>query len=121
MTTHAGYARGERRRSIDGSYQAQTREKFSAYAAAWVERYRGNGRRGFTENTREEYRRGLVRYAIPRLGKLVFEQAATGERPSLERLVDVAMESTQRESGVQHELRGRQMADGTRTCRSSAR
>jgi hypothetical protein len=58
----------------DGSYQPQTREKFATYASAWVERYRGNGRRGFTENTREEYRRDLQRYALPRLGNLRLEQ-----------------------------------------------
>jgi integrase len=58
----------------DGSFQAQTRERFAEYAAAWVERYAGNGRRGFTEHTRAEYRRDLVRYAIPKLGRLRLEQ-----------------------------------------------
>jgi integrase len=59
---------------VDGSYQPQTRERFGDYALAWVDRYRGNGRRGFTEDTRVEYRRDLDRYAIPRLGKLRLEQ-----------------------------------------------
>jgi integrase len=58
----------------DGTYQPQTREKLTDYAADWVERYRGNGRRGFTEHTRAEYRRDLERYAIPRLGRLRLEQ-----------------------------------------------
>jgi integrase len=58
----------------DGTYQPQTRERFAAYAAEWVERYAGNGRRGFTEHTRDEYRRDLTRYAIPRLGRLRLEQ-----------------------------------------------
>ncbi len=34
----------------------------------------GNGRRGFTEDTRTEYRRDLERYAIPRLGRHRLEQ-----------------------------------------------
>jgi integrase len=58
----------------DGSYQPQTRELFADYARAWVDRYQGNGRRGFTEDTRTEYRRDLERYAIPRLGRMRIEQ-----------------------------------------------
>ena len=58
----------------DGSYQPQTRERFADYALTWVERYQGNGRRGFTEDTRAEYRRDLERYAIPTLGRLRLEQ-----------------------------------------------
>src|SRR4051794_12125384 len=53
-----------RRASVsDRSYQAQTRERFAAYAEAWVERYQGTGRHGFTDNTRREYRRDLKTYA----------------------------------------------------------
>ncbi len=67
--------RARRSASIDeGSYQPQTRERFADYALAWVERYQGNGRRGFTEDTRTEYRRDLERYAIPFLGRLRLEQ-----------------------------------------------
>ncbi len=58
----------------DGSYQPQTRERLAEYARAWVERYRGNGRRGFTEDTRDDYRRDLERYAIAHLGRLRLEQ-----------------------------------------------
>lgn len=58
----------------DGSYQPQTRERFADYARTWVERYQGNGRRGFTEDTRHDYRRDLERYAIPRLGRMRLEQ-----------------------------------------------
>jgi hypothetical protein len=58
--------RARRSASIDeGSYQPQARERFVDYALAWVERYQGNGWRGFTEDTRAEYRRDLERYAIP--------------------------------------------------------
>jgi len=42
----------------------------SEYALDWIGRYTGNGRKGFTENTREEYRRDLNRYILPRLGRL---------------------------------------------------
>ena len=33
-------------------------------AREWVERYQGRGRRGFRENTRDEYRRILNQYAL---------------------------------------------------------
>jgi integrase len=56
-----------------GELHAQSRVKFRDYAEDWVERYQGNGRRGFTENTRAEYRGDLERYAFPffdgRLGR----------------------------------------------------
>jgi integrase len=53
----------------DGSYQSQTRERFADYALAWVERYPGNGRRGFTEDTRAEYRSDLERFAVRWFGR----------------------------------------------------
>ena len=34
------------------------------YARAWVERYQGTGRRGFRQETRDETRRLLERYAL---------------------------------------------------------
>jgi hypothetical protein len=41
---------------------------FAEYARAWVERYQGHGRRGFRDNTRDDYRRDLERYAIGYFG-----------------------------------------------------
>src|SRR4051794_23585535 len=41
---------------------------FRVYAEEWIERYQGNGRRGFTEQTRDEYRRDLKSYAYPQVG-----------------------------------------------------
>ena len=35
-----------------------------AYLPEWLEGYQGNGRRGFRENTRDEYRRLLDLYAL---------------------------------------------------------
>ena len=56
-----------------GEFQELSRLKFRAYAEEWIERYQGNGKRGFTENTREDYRRDLKHYAFPffdaRLGR----------------------------------------------------
>jgi integrase len=67
--------RNKRAASVqDGSYQQQTRKRFADYAREWVERYQGNGRRGFTEDTRNDYRRDLERYAIPYLGRRGLEQ-----------------------------------------------
>lgn len=54
------------RGELDSMTEART--PFREYAAEWVERYQGNGRRGFTDETRAEYRRDLVRYAYPILG-----------------------------------------------------
>lgn len=46
----------------------QARTPFREFADEWVERYQGNGRRGFTDDTRDEYRRDLARYAFPFFG-----------------------------------------------------
>lgn len=58
-----------------GEFEAQSRIPFREYADEWIERYQGNGRRGFTENTRDDYRRDLKHYAFPyldeRLGRTV--------------------------------------------------
>jgi Phage integrase SAM-like domain len=43
-----------------GELQERTTIGFLRYVDEWVERYRGQGRRGFRESTREEYRR-LIR------------------------------------------------------------
>lgn len=48
-----------------GELQEPTTSAFLAFLDEWVERYRGQGRRGFRENTRDEYRRLIVNYAHP--------------------------------------------------------
>ncbi|MCB0829161.1 MAG: site-specific integrase [Solirubrobacterales bacterium] len=61
----------KRRRESDldsGEFFEASRETFADYAAEWIERYQGNGRRGFTEPTRDDYRRDLRRYAFPKIG-----------------------------------------------------
>lgn len=45
-----------------GELQEPTTIKFLAFLDEWVERYRGQGRRGFRENTRDEYRRIIRQY-----------------------------------------------------------
>ncbi len=57
-----------------GELQERTTIGFLRYVDEWVERYRGQGRRGFRESTREEYRRLIASYAhrhFPRKLKLV--------------------------------------------------
>jgi integrase len=57
-----------------GELQERTTIGFLRYVDEWVERYRGQGRRGFRESTREEYRRLIHAYAhrhFPRKLKLV--------------------------------------------------
>jgi integrase len=46
-----------------GELQERTATTFLDYLDAWVERYRGQGRRGFRENTRDGYRRLIRSYA----------------------------------------------------------
>src|SRR3954452_2294851 len=48
-----------------GELQEPTTTGFLAFLDEWVERYRGQGRRGFRENTRDEYRRLIANYAHP--------------------------------------------------------
>jgi integrase len=48
-----------------GELQEATRTTFLRFLDEWVERYRGQGRRGFRENTRDEYRRLIANYAHP--------------------------------------------------------
>jgi integrase len=52
-----------------GEFHEQSQVSFGEYAAEWVERYQGTGRRGFRESTRDDYRRLLRDVAIPRLGR----------------------------------------------------
>lgn len=46
-----------------GELQEPTSIAFLPFLDEWVERYRGQGRRGFRENTRDEYRRLIANYA----------------------------------------------------------
>lgn len=46
-----------------GELQEPTAITFLRFLDEWVERYRGQGRRGFRENTRDEYRRLIVNFA----------------------------------------------------------
>ncbi|MGK2936922.1 MAG: phage integrase central domain-containing protein [Solirubrobacteraceae bacterium] len=67
--------RRKRMAAVDeGTHAPATRTRFADYAREWVERYQGRGRRGFRERTRDDYRRDLERYAIPRLGSMRMEQ-----------------------------------------------
>ncbi len=47
-----------------GEFSPRTRDTLDEYARAWVDRYQGNGRRGFREETRREYRALLDKYAL---------------------------------------------------------
>jgi integrase len=59
-----------------GEFDPQSALTFREYAAEWVERYHGKGRRGFRQNTRDDYRRHLERFAYPWFGgEVVYPQA----------------------------------------------
>jgi len=64
--TYAAACRIKRESETDrdrGELQEPTTSAFLAFLDEWVERYRGQGRRGFRENSREEYRRLIDSYA----------------------------------------------------------
>jgi len=68
--TEARKLKASRATDVDrGEFQASSRLTFGDYGAEWVERYQGNGRRGFRESTRDDYRRLLRDAAIPFLGR----------------------------------------------------
>lgn len=61
-----------------GELQERTTITLLRYLDEWVERYRGQGRRGFRENTRDEYRRLIGAYAHPYFsGKLKLTELTT--------------------------------------------
>ncbi len=47
-----------------GEFTAATRLTLHEYALEWIDRYQGTGRRGFREETRDDYRRLLNRYVL---------------------------------------------------------
>lgn len=70
VRTLAEALRVKRGREADldrGEYHEPSRKSFRDYATEWIETYQGNGKRGFTEETRAEYRRDLEKYAFPYL------------------------------------------------------
>jgi integrase len=59
-----------------GEFDPESRVTFREYAAEWIERYHGRGRRGFRQNTRDDYRRHLERFAYPWFGgQVVYPKA----------------------------------------------
>lgn len=47
-----------------GEFEQRSRITLHAYAGEWIDRYQGRGRRGFRENTRDEYKRVLDQYVL---------------------------------------------------------
>ncbi len=57
--------RGDETDRDRGELQEQTKVRFVRFLDEWVERYQGQGRRGFRDHTRDEYRRLIAAYAHP--------------------------------------------------------
>jgi integrase len=58
-------AKAARTTDLDrGEFDQQSRVPLREYATEWIERYRGRGKGGFRENTRDEYRRQLEQYVF---------------------------------------------------------
>ena len=56
--------RGDRTGNGKGEIQPSSQITLHAYLAEWIDSYQGTGRRGFRENTRDEYRRLLHTFAL---------------------------------------------------------
>lgn len=99
----------------EGSYQPATRLTLAEYAREWVEQYQGN-RRGFTDETRAEYRRDFERYVLPVLGRLRLEQITA---PHVRQLVTwLCDDDAQRE---RHATECRQRAEQRERLRAAGR
>jgi integrase len=61
-------ARRAKAKRASGDTEPIARQRFDAYARAWVESYQGRTRRGISEPTRASYRDALERFAIPFFG-----------------------------------------------------
>lgn len=66
-------------RRMSGDRRKPTRIRFSEYAPAWVESYRGRTSRGFSETTRVEYRRDIHALAVPYLGSYWLDEIDAGD------------------------------------------
>lgn len=70
VSTEAQARRLKAARTTDierGEFQAASKVTLHAYALEWVHRYQGRGRRGFREETRNEYRRLLTMHILPEI------------------------------------------------------
>ena len=64
-------AKAKRKADIDsGEYDEQSNVTLKDYAETWVASYRGRGRNGFREGTRDEYKRQLDAYVLPYFGTI---------------------------------------------------
>ena len=76
-----------------GEFTALARVTLHDYAREWIDRYQGTGRRGFREETRDEYRAHLEKYTLryfPPQDAAVGDRSADGGR--LHRLAGEAAE-----------------------------
>jgi integrase len=55
-------AKGQRQ---SGSRRPSTKQPFAEYARSWLDGYQGRTARGFSDQTRSDYRRSIEHYAIP--------------------------------------------------------
>lgn len=61
-------ARREKAKRAAGDREPAARQRFDAYARAWVDSYQGRTRRGIGDSTRASYRDAIERVAIPYFG-----------------------------------------------------
>jgi integrase len=61
-------ARRAKAKRASGDTEPAARQRFDAYARAWVKTYQGRTRCGISETTRASYKDALERFAIPHFG-----------------------------------------------------
>jgi integrase len=74
--TEAREAKGRRQ---SGDRRKPPRVRVSDFAPAWVESYRGRTSRGFSESTRDKYRRDITAQVVPYFGAYWLDEVDAGD------------------------------------------
>ncbi|MGI8595087.1 MAG: hypothetical protein ACR2ML_12115, partial [Solirubrobacteraceae bacterium] len=67
-------AREAKGRRAAGDRRPSSRVRFAEYAAGWLDSYGGRTTRGFSDTTRDEYRRAIEKRAIPFFGRFRMDE-----------------------------------------------
>ena len=75
-SSHRTYAeaREAKGRRAAGDRRPSSRVRFAEYAAGWLDSYGGRTSRGFSDTTRDEYRRAIEKRAIPFFGRFRMDE-----------------------------------------------
>ncbi|MEK6276922.1 MAG: tyrosine-type recombinase/integrase [Actinomycetota bacterium] len=113
--------RGREAERDRGEFQPESREAFRTFAEEWVERYRGNGRRGFTDETRADYRRDLETYAYPFFADRLDRTLGRITPRDVDRWIAWLCERPNGRGGTLSDASVRRIASAVRACLATAR